>query len=41
MLGGIFHQQNFSALIGDIDEEVEGAIDYENLKAMPLPAITH
>jgi len=31
----------FSALIGDIDEDVEGAIDYENLRAAPLASIVH
>jgi hypothetical protein len=31
----------YSALVGDIDEEIESRIDYENLKAAPLATITH
>ena len=32
---------SFSAVVGDIDEEIESRIDYENLKAEPIRAITH
>ena len=31
----------YSAIVGEINEEIEEKIDYENLKAAPIRPITH
>ncbi len=32
---------SFSALVGDVNEDIEERIDYENLKAEPIRPIIH
>lgn len=41
LLSGYLLQCCFRALVGEIDEDVEVMIDYENLKAPPLLAVSH
>lgn len=31
----------FSAVVGEIDEEADSRVDYEHLKAPPLPTVAH
>lgn len=31
----------FRAVVGEIDEEADSKVDYEHLKAPPLPTVAH